>query len=48
MNITIQRSLVENRLDGWVDMKINPSSLEDIYYKNIWCAKEKNLFLDSR
>ncbi len=41
MNITIQRSLVENRLDGWVDMKINPSSLEDIYYKNIWCAKEK-------
>ncbi len=41
MNLSIQRSFVENRLDGWVDMKIDPSSLEDIYYKNIWCAKEK-------
>ncbi|MGD1817784.1 MAG: hypothetical protein ACPKNR_12185 [Pleomorphochaeta sp.] len=41
MNLSIQRSFIENRVDGWVDMKINPSSLEDIYYKNIWCAKEK-------
>lgn len=39
MILTLERSLKENRLEGWIDMKINPSTLQDIYDKNAWCSK---------
>jgi hypothetical protein len=41
MSVTLDRSLDENRLEGWIDMKIDPSTLSDIYDKNIWYSKNK-------
>lgn len=41
MGLTLQRTYIENRLNGWIDMKIDPSTLEDIYSRNIHYSKEK-------
>lgn len=41
MYVTLVRSHDENRLDGWIDMKIDPSTLTDIYDRNVWYSRNK-------